>query len=206
VFEPTPNLSTAAATASPVAYVTHNGVPSASGNTVSVIATATNTVVATVTVGSGPQAVALTPNGAFAYVANEGSDDVSVIATATNTVVATVAVGDSPEGVAITPDGAFVYVTNKTSNTVSVIATVTNTVVATVAIGTGVEPSGVAITPDGAFAYITNEDQDGPLDVSVIATARSWRQLARMTTLQVWQSRPMGPSPTLLMRTSRPSR
>ncbi len=109
------------------------------------IATATNTVVATVAVGFSPEGVAFTPDGGFAYVANEFSDNVSVIATATNMVVATVAVDENPQGVAITPDGAFVYVTNKTSNTVSVIATATNTVVATVAVGGG--PEGVAITP-----------------------------------------------------------
>ena len=51
-----------------------------------------NIVVATVPVGSGPVAVAIRPNGAFAYVTNQSSDDVSVIDTATNTVVATATV------------------------------------------------------------------------------------------------------------------
>ena len=40
--------------------------------------------------------VAVTPDGAFAYVANQSGDTVSVIATATNTVTATVPVGDGP--------------------------------------------------------------------------------------------------------------
>jgi YVTN family beta-propeller protein len=44
-------------------YVTNAG-----SNTVSVIDPATNTVVATVPVGSGPAGVAVTPNGTFAYV------------------------------------------------------------------------------------------------------------------------------------------
>ena len=56
------------------------------------ISTATNTVTATVTVGSNPWGVAVTPNGAYAYVTNEGSDTVSVISTATNTVTATITV------------------------------------------------------------------------------------------------------------------
>ena len=52
------------------------------------IYTATNVIVATVPVaGNG---IAITPNGAFAYVANVFSANVSVIDTATNTVVATV--------------------------------------------------------------------------------------------------------------------
>ena len=71
----------------------------------SVINTATNTVVATVAVGTDPAWVAITPNGAFAYVTNIGSNNVSVINTATNTVVATVTVGTNPLGVAITPNG-----------------------------------------------------------------------------------------------------
>ncbi len=67
------------------------------------IDTASNTVVATVTVGIGPNGVAITPAGAFAYVANNISNNVSVIDTASNTVVATVPVGTNPAGVAITP-------------------------------------------------------------------------------------------------------
>src|SRR5260221_12611304 len=72
-------------------------------NTVSVIDTASNTVVATVAVGSGPFGVAITPDGTRAYVANENSNSVSVIDTASNTVVATVAVGSGPNWVGILP-------------------------------------------------------------------------------------------------------
>jgi YVTN family beta-propeller protein len=84
--------------AQPFAYVANF-----ENNSVSVIATATNTVVATVPVGSNPVGVAITPDGTHAYVANNFSNTVSVIATATNTVVASVPVGTRPLGVAITP-------------------------------------------------------------------------------------------------------
>jgi YVTN family beta-propeller protein len=47
--------------------------------------------------------VAITPDGAFAYVANGVSNNVSVIHLASNTVTATVTVGIGPIGVAITP-------------------------------------------------------------------------------------------------------
>jgi YVTN family beta-propeller protein len=86
---------------------------------------ATNTV--TVTVGSNPMGVAVTPNGAYAYVTNAGSGTVSVISTATNTVTATVPVGNNPGGVAITPNGAHTYVANNGSDSVSVISTATKT-------------------------------------------------------------------------------
>jgi YVTN family beta-propeller protein len=62
-------------------------------------------VVATITVGSFPIGVAITPDGQHAYVANNGSHNVSVIATATNKVVATVGGTGPTVGVAITPDG-----------------------------------------------------------------------------------------------------
>jgi YVTN family beta-propeller protein len=115
-----------------------------SSNNVSVIRTATSTVVATVPVGLCPFFVAFTPDGTHAYVPNEGDGTVSVIATATKTVVATVQQGfnSNPTGVAVTPDGKHAYVTGE--NNVSVIDTASNTVVATVpAAGF----SGVAIVP-----------------------------------------------------------
>src|ERR1041384_3084830 len=62
-------------------------------NTVSVIDTATNAVIATMPVGSFPSAVAVTRNGSFAYVTNSGDSTVSVIDTATNTVATTIPVG-----------------------------------------------------------------------------------------------------------------
>ena len=95
---------------------------------------------------------AITPNGAFAYVANYFGDNVSVINTATNAVVGSpIAVGDYPYGVAITPDGAFAYVTNNNEerktldDTVSVIDTATNAVSATIPVGAF--PRSVAICP-----------------------------------------------------------
>jgi len=73
-------------------------------NSVSVINAATGTVVADVPVGFDPRGVAITPDGAFAYVSNRISNDVSVINTGTNTVVATVlGVVSLPRGVCIKP-------------------------------------------------------------------------------------------------------
>ena len=80
------------------AYVTN-----LQSNNVSVIATATNTVVGAVPVGNSPFCVAITPDGSHAYVTNVVSNNVSEIATATNTVVATVPVGIDPAGVAVQP-------------------------------------------------------------------------------------------------------
>src|SRR5438132_1152348 len=127
------------------AYVTHSALSGTSANSVSVIETATNTVVATVSVGAVPVGVVVTPNGAFAYVTNSNANTVSMIETATNTVVATLDVGVGPLGIAVTPDGAFAYVTNSNSDSVSVIDTALKTVVTTVPVEVGAGPRGIAI-------------------------------------------------------------
>jgi YVTN family beta-propeller protein len=72
-------LSARPAAAAPFAYVTGD-------NSVSVIDTATNTVVATIPVGNDPFAVAVTPDGKHAYVTNSDPNTVTVIDTATNKV------------------------------------------------------------------------------------------------------------------------
>ena len=145
----------------PYAYITNSG-----DDTISVINTALDKVIAIVDVGDSPYGVAVTPDGTKVYVTNDYSNTVSVIDTATNTVIETVAVGTSPEGVAVTPDGAKVYVGNAGSDTVSVIDTATNNVVSTVDVG--VYPQGIAVTPDGAKVYVANGNSG---TVSVIDTA-----------------------------------
>jgi YVTN family beta-propeller protein len=107
-------------------------------------------------VGTTPFGIAITPDGAFAYVINRSINTVSVIDTSNNTVASTLNLGfqSTPIGVAITPDGAFAYVTNGGNNTVSVIDTSNNMVVASVPVGEG--PQDLSITPDGAFAYVAN--------------------------------------------------
>ncbi len=72
-------------------------------NTVSVIATDTNTISGSIAVGAKPMGIALTPDGTRAYVTNRVAKTVSVIDTATNLVTATVPVGASPQGIGIVP-------------------------------------------------------------------------------------------------------
>ncbi len=84
-------------------------VTNSQSNSVSIVDTATNTVVATVPVGSAPSGVAgltgvaVNPAGTRVYVVDNHANNAAVIDTATNAVVATVAVGANPTGVALNP-------------------------------------------------------------------------------------------------------
>ncbi len=119
-----------------------------------------------VIVGSSPIGVAITPNGLYAYVTNQGSNTVSVVSTSSDSVVSTISVGTDPDGIAITPNGQYAYVANYNSNSVSVISTSSNSVVATITSGTN--PRGIAITPNGQYAYVANYNSNS---VSVISTS-----------------------------------
>ena len=87
-------------------------VPNETDNTVSVIDTSTDTVVATIPIGgTTADTAAISPNGMFVYVASE-SGIVSVIATASNSVVATIPVGSGSALVAFSPNGSLAYVSH----------------------------------------------------------------------------------------------
>lgn len=153
-----------------VAYVTN-----ILSNSVSVIDTSTNTVTATIGVGSGPLGVVLTPDGTRAYVANDfgsttGGSTVSVIDTASNTVIATVHVnGSAPGFPAITPDGKSVYV--PTGAEVDVIDTASNSVAATISLNSN--PGDIAITPDGTRAYVLGSNEVDVIDTATNAVVQS---------------------------------
>ena len=128
-----------------VGYISQS-VASVTPGTVTAISIPSNTTIATISVGTNPESIAITPDGASAYVGNGQSNNVSVIDTHANIVKATIPVGkqDSNSTLAITPDGALTYVTNAGDNTLSVIQNSTNSVAATIPT-TGVFPWGIII-------------------------------------------------------------
>ncbi len=160
-----PPLPLASPATGPFAYVTNF-----MSDTVSVIDTATQTVVATIPVGSRPIGVAVSPDGSWVYVANYAGGTVSVIDTAANAVIATVSLASSfPIGIAISPDGSRVYVTHETTGAVSVINTATNAVIATISVGIpGDDLTGIAVNPSGTRAYVVHSQT---FQVSVIDTS-----------------------------------
>ena len=73
------------------------------GNSVTVIDTLNNAVVATLSVGSIPNGVGVDPTVHRAYVANFNSNNVTVIDTVNDIVLTTIAVGINPVGIGVDP-------------------------------------------------------------------------------------------------------
>ncbi|MGD0478104.1 MAG: protease pro-enzyme activation domain-containing protein [Nitrososphaerales archaeon] len=107
-----------------------------------------------ISVGSGPYAVAVNPSTNRIYVANYWDNTVSVINGKTNLVMETIDVGGGPSGIAVNPSTNRIYVANYWDYTVSVIGGKTNLVTATIDVGGG--PSGIAVNPSTNRIYVVN--------------------------------------------------
>jgi YVTN family beta-propeller protein len=125
----------------------------------------------------GPSGLAVTPDGAKAYVGSYRGVHVTVIDVAAASVIASVRASVSPRALAVSPDGTRVYTTKLTKpDPMKVIDVTTDKALPGGIPGPGWS-LGVAVAPDGARAYITNF-----LDrtVSVIDTA-GLTEIGRMT-------------------------
>jgi len=134
----------------------------------SVDATATR-----VAVGGQPTALAVSPNGMYAYVVNENAGALTVV-NLRDDAVSSVRVGANLTDVAVSPDGRQIYVTSNGDNenstrTVYVLNSLTHTVWGSVDVGGS--SSLVAFSPSGLFAYVANLGGPGNDQVSVIDTS-----------------------------------
>lgn len=119
-----------------------------------------------ISMGSGPTGLAVTPDGSHVYVADRFTKSVYVVDSATRTVEATIPMGAGPNAVAISPDGSRAYVGLHGVNKVAVIDTTANTMIGTINVGPGATE--IAVTPDGSRLYVTNTSGR---TVSVVDTA-----------------------------------
>lgn len=160
------------------AYVTGSTDTWTGQGTVSVIETATKTVIATVGNGAIPTGIAASTDGRIVYVSVYARGDItaaSVLAIDTSTnATAAIGAGRFPAGVVVSPDGNTAYVLdayiNEGDDSVWVIDTSTQAVLAKV--GVGSDPHGMAISPDGSHVYVVNRGNGslGSATMSVIDT------------------------------------
>jgi len=115
-------------------------------------------------VGSGPEGVALTPDGRFLLVALQNAGEVVIMKAGSERVRARLETGRTPIRIAVTPDGSLALVSNRDGDDVAVIDLTSNSLRGTIEVGES--PGGLVISPDGLTAYVANNDSNS---VSVIS-------------------------------------
>lgn len=149
-----------------------------STDSVSVIRTDTNRIVAKVTVGDEPQSVALDPAGRYAYVANAAGSSMTVIRI-TNPRPARFAAkpdprfgpkgrittGAEPWDIVASPDGLRVFVSNSGQDSITVLDVAARKLIGHIGLGTSLcnapdrtrhfQPRAMAITRDSKRLFVT---------------------------------------------------
>lgn len=120
--------------------------------------------------GSGPSALAITPDGKYLYVANQFNNTISAFSVDPNGNLAeisgSVSIGSpfttelSPSALTVTPDGAFLYAANFGSNSISAFAICDQTVT------TCADPN----NPDGKLATVSGSPFSAGIGPVAMAT------------------------------------
>jgi DNA-binding beta-propeller fold protein YncE len=140
------------------------------------VETGTNTAGKPIKIGAIPTAIAITPDGRTAYIADEHPATVTPVATATGTPGKPISIGGFPWAIAITPDGKTAYILDipaygRGRTRVIPVATATNMPGKPIKISDIVGlPAAIAITPDGKTAYAVTGARTGAT-VTPVATA-----------------------------------
>jgi DNA-binding beta-propeller fold protein YncE len=156
-------LATAGPTVAYTAYIGNFG-----SGSLTPINTATNATSSTTNVND-PSAVAITPDGKTALVANWTEGTVTPVTLSTMTAGSPITVGNQPAAIAITPDGTKAYVANFNWNGAGTVTVITLSTGATSTITVGQGPDGIAITPDGTKAFVANH-YDGTVTPITVAS------------------------------------
>jgi 6-phosphogluconolactonase (cycloisomerase 2 family) len=116
--------------------------------------------------GCKPRGIALTPNGATAYVVNSDSDTVAVFRVGVRGVLQPhpqlVDTGDEPWGATVSPDGRTLYVTNTLAKTISAYHINADGTLGkpTTFETTSDHPKATVLSPDGRFLYLSYADAE----------------------------------------------
>ncbi|HET7745973.1 MAG TPA: cytochrome D1 domain-containing protein [Vicinamibacteria bacterium] len=119
--------------------------------------------------------VAVTPDGARAFVANIGSGTVTAVDLGRKVVLAQIPTGKGAEGIELTPDGRELWVTNREADTVAIVDPTSLKVVAS--LPSASFPIRVAFTPDGRHALVSNA-RSGDL---AVFDRKARREIARVS-------------------------
>jgi PQQ-dependent catabolism-associated beta-propeller protein len=154
-----------------LAYVTNED-----SQELSVIDTRTDSVVASIPVGTRPRGVRVSRDGKTVFVALSGSpkcpptmpdaecekmkadktkDGIAVVDVASRRVQRVLPGGSDPEAFDISQDGSTLFVSNEDMGTASIVDITDGKVRSTVPVGK--EPEGVRLQPDGAAVWVTGE-------------------------------------------------
>lgn len=142
------------------AYVSNSGDFDTPGGTVTVLNLLTGATVTLITVGTGPQGIAINPAGTKVYVVNRVSGTVSVISTASNTVTKTITVGVGAYDISFSPNGLRAYVSRySVAGLIDVIDTATETALSPITAAPEWS-EGVAVSPDSKTLYVTGSNDN----------------------------------------------
>jgi PQQ-dependent catabolism-associated beta-propeller protein len=154
-----------------LAYVTNED-----SQELSVIDTRTDSVVASIPVGTRPRGVRVSRDGKTVFVALSGSpkcpptmpdeeceklkvdktkDGIAVVDVASRRVIRVLPGGSDPEAFDISSDGSTLFVSNEDAHTASIVDIASGKIRSTVKVGR--EPEGVRLQPDGAAVWVTGE-------------------------------------------------
>jgi PQQ-dependent catabolism-associated beta-propeller protein len=122
-------------------------------DTVSVIDTLKNAVIATIPVGKRPRGIGLAPDGREVYVAVSAENAIVVFDPISLEILRRFNSGDDPETFDVHPNGN-IYISNEEDAKASVF-TPEGKLLAEIPVG--LEPEGVAIAPDGSKVVVTSE-------------------------------------------------
>jgi YVTN family beta-propeller protein len=122
---------------------------------IDVIDTASNKVLAPITVPEQIGSFAFSPDGLNAYVIGNG-EDILVVDTTSHQVTATIRAGKLSQSIVMSPTGKTAYVVRRrTPGThIMIINTTLNQVIKNITLTTDALPGSAALLPDGSYLYV----------------------------------------------------
>jgi YVTN family beta-propeller protein len=139
-------------------------------STLSVVDTATRSVVRRIDVPGAVHHVAVSPDGRVAAVTHPFSDAITAIDLEALALIGTVPTGAMPNYATFSRDGKKLYVSNSGEDTIAVLDSSTWTVTGKIPVGQS--PEHLALSPDGGRLFVSNV-ADGSVSVIDLSAERA---------------------------------